>query len=366
MEVQSGWGDLPLELLSKVAGGRDALKAMIGVSKTWRAGYEDSVILIRQDVSRVDGLPLLPRFGRVHTSTLFDISLWPLRNSGVKNLDISGCIGVNSEYLSSLGGAVLESLTLRGGEEIVTGLKALRDLPKLEAIMLTVLIVDRKYFDEEAKHSFPSLESLTSLTKLHLKIESNLGPHTYYPFSLAVQAVQGLAIRDLKFTGASDFDHLEGSSFEYLKGLPLTNLEVSLCHYVIDKDLENLREMPLTSLALWGVRWDGDAEDELCEVSDVGLNVFIGMPLTSLFVSGFYVKPPGCLEALQGLPLTSLTMSLSSLEEDIQGKYPVSDAEAEILSSLPLTELCLHYCIMSDNGRARLEALPLDLLCITG
>lgn len=38
---------LPLDVLANVAGGSDLLKAMRGVSKTWKKGYELSVTVIQ-------------------------------------------------------------------------------------------------------------------------------------------------------------------------------------------------------------------------------------------------------------------------------------------------------------------------------
>lgn len=314
-----GWDDLPLELLSKVAGGSDALKAMTLVSKTWRVGFEDSVKRIRHEIMpiRGEGLPLLPKFGCVHTLVLTgnasNIGFGALHGSRVKSLDLSSCIGVDAGLLATLSGASLESLTLCGGEETVAGLGGLRDLPMLEAITLTVPIVDGEP-GRGSDHKFPSLGSLTSLTKLHLSTQSTerypCFDSSFYPFDSVVEAVQGLPMRDLKLTGFSHYDTLDGSSFSYLKGMPLTNLEVRLCHWVTDEHLENLQGMPLTNLALCGVEWYDDVdqdENRQCRLSMSGLDVFKSMPLTSLIVSGFYAEP-GCFEALMALPVTDLNI----------------------------------------------------------
>lgn len=354
VHLQSGWDDLPLELLSKVAGGQDDLKAMTLVSKTWRTGYEDSVTRICLDMPRVEGLPLLPRFGRVHTLTLTgnltNTGLWALRNSGVKALDLSGCSGVNEGLLDTLAGSLLESLALHGGEETGIGLGALRDLPTLNSITLTRVF----YEGDSEDYIFPKLNNLPSLAKLHFSVES-AGCDYGYIFEQIVDAVQGLPMRDLKLTGTSACDVL--LEFDYFKGMSLTNLEVRYCHFIWDEDLIYLRGMPLTSLALWGVDWEDDDDDDKCWLSESGLNVLIGMPLTSLTLSRFSARP-GCLEALRGLPLTSLSMAF---EEDKQ----VSDAMAEIFFTLPLTKLELDNCMLTDNARARLHALPLESLRIT-
>lgn len=357
MELQSGWDDLPLELLSKVAGGRDALKAMTLVSKTWRVGFEDSVNTIRREIMpiRLQGLPPLPKSNRVHTvvltGDLSKIGIWALRDSGVKALDLTGCTGVDGELLDTLAGALLESLALRGGEKTVAGLGALRDLPSLNSIMLALDFDDDDSEDFDSEHcKFPNLSSLTSLAKLHLSVES-LDYSVGNRFDSVVEAVQGLPMRDLKLTGVSECDVL--SSFVGFKEMPLTNLEVRFCHFIIDEDLENLRGLPLTTLALWG----DDDEDFECSLSDSGLDVLRGMPLTSLKMSVFFAKPD-CFEALRGLPLANLSMSFVS---DVE----VSDAMAEIFLSLPLTELELDKCVLTDNARARLHALPLKSLRIT-
>lgn len=358
MVFQEGWGDLPLELLSKVAGGKDSLKAMCGVCKAWRAGYEDSVSKIRQEIVpiRAEGLPLQPRFGRVHTLTLTgslsNIGLWALGDSGVRTLDTSRCDrGVDAGLLATLAGAKLESLTLRGGEETLFGLEALEDLPRLEAIFLTVF----NHTEEPLTGLFPSLRNLTSLTKLHLCAQTELAD---FRFSAAVKAVRGLPIRDLKFSSLSEYEALSGFAFEHLKGLPLTSLETR-CRGVSDSDLKNLRAMPLTNLVLCGADLDLSFfnDREQCKLSMSGLDVLVGMPLSSLAISGFHLDP-GCFEALRGLPLTSLCMSFEE-------KLRVNNARVEVILSLPLKKLELGNCILSGKAKARLHALPLESFCIT-
>lgn len=335
-----------------MAGGKDALKAMVGVSKTWRAGYEDSVSRICQELPRIEGLPLLPRFNNhVNTLTLtYNLSnfgLWALRGSGIRTLDISGCAGIDARVLATLAGALLESLALRMAEENVAGLETLQNLPNLNSLTLRVVCPDCDMEDER----FPSLCKLTSLTKFYLSNEGGgekMSSPSCYPFDQAMKAVQELPIRDLSFDVIGyDYNYLSGRSFEYLRGLPLTNLELHGCHQVNDEGLENLRGLPLTSLALWGKHYNMDDRSEL---SESGLNFSVVMPLTSLTFSGFHTN---CFETLRGLPLTNLSLSF-------ERKIKVNDARAEVFSSLPLTHLRLRGCRLTRSANARLRALLLE------
>lgn len=100
MEVDWDKG-LPLELLSAVAGDRDLLKAMRGVSRTWKAGYEGSVKKIM--LSR--GGPLLPPGG-----------IFAQRFQAARNVDLSQSLLARShldESLRCLFGAKISHLVLQ-------------------------------------------------------------------------------------------------------------------------------------------------------------------------------------------------------------------------------------------------------------
>lgn len=60
IQALAQWKDLPLELLSKVASGRDAMKVMRLVCPSWRTGYDDSVIKMMAKEILSGGLPFTP------------------------------------------------------------------------------------------------------------------------------------------------------------------------------------------------------------------------------------------------------------------------------------------------------------------
>lgn len=100
MEVDWDKG-LPLELLSAVAGGQDLLKAMRGVSLTWKAGYEASVKKIK--LSRYG--PMLPAGG-----------VFALRFPAARSVDLSASRLVRShldESLRCLFGAKITHLVMQ-------------------------------------------------------------------------------------------------------------------------------------------------------------------------------------------------------------------------------------------------------------
>lgn len=99
--IQPDWGEgLPVDLLALVAGGRDDLKEMRSVRKTWQQGFESSVTVMRQrsygsgkiDQDFIDfleqGLPALPsKFSeRFPALTLLDLSHFPADEQSLRNL----------------------------------------------------------------------------------------------------------------------------------------------------------------------------------------------------------------------------------------------------------------------------------------
>lgn len=74
-EVPDGWKDLPLDLLGKIASGRDDLKAMRGVCTQWKTGFDSSVTKIHMgegrlggqtDVEHLAGVCMADRFPRLN------------------------------------------------------------------------------------------------------------------------------------------------------------------------------------------------------------------------------------------------------------------------------------------------------------
>lgn len=119
---------LPLELLSAVAGGRNELKAMRGVSRTWKAGFEASITKFK-----VSGQgPMLPpgdafaqRFPAMRTIDLGrKWTKWVYKKPPMAEGDLI-------ESLGRLVGARITCLVLCGMGESLTdaGMAQLRELP---------------------------------------------------------------------------------------------------------------------------------------------------------------------------------------------------------------------------------------------
>ena len=131
---------------------------------------------------------------------------------------------------------------------------------------------------------------------------------------------------------------------EVLKGMPLTALSLEGWK-ITDKAIEALKGMPLTHLNLEG-----------CEnITDRGLEMLKGMPLTKLSLARCEPITDVGLEALQELPLTILNLC---------GCRLITGRGLRMLKGMPLTQLNLHGCAITDVGLRMLKGMPLTGLVL--
>lgn len=120
---------LPLDLLSAVAGGRNELKAMRGVSRTWKAGYEASItkfVVLRSGPILPPGGAFAARFPAARIVHLAgDRAQWAYHLNSAITADAL------TESLGGLAGARITCLVLQGVKQALTdiGMALLRGLP---------------------------------------------------------------------------------------------------------------------------------------------------------------------------------------------------------------------------------------------
>lgn len=301
-EVTPDWAEgLPLDVLALVAGGKDKLKAMRGVCKSWQQGFDVSAVTLR--VSRVG--PLLPTDGSLSQ-----------RFPGLVRLDLGLSLvpEADLEVLSSL--QRLRSLTLgkahssagglgQGGLwERLTGAGA-QHLGSLQLEFLGLggcnLLADEDY---EVLQGQP-LASLELMACFGLR-----GP--------GLQYLQGMPLVKLDLCQCSRLASLRG-----LRNLPLTRLRLTNC--VKLTSLEDLKGLPLQTLKL----------DGCVQLNDSDIEHLQDLPLTHLNLSGWRQLTGEGLEFLQEMPLRILNLSGCKL---------LVDADLGFLSELPLVQLNLSHC----------------------
>lgn len=242
---------LPLDLLSKVAGGQNALKAMRGVSRTWKAGFESSTSKVKLGCKGA----VLPRGGA-----------FALRFPAVRALDVSDSLTARKHAAGILGrvvGAGITSLILRGCDSLTDyEMDLLGELP---------------------------------LTRLDLSGCSQIT-------DVGLQFLHGLLLEDLDLGGCR---RLTPAGLAHLRGMPLRRLVLSKCCNIFGspapEELAPLAAMPLTDLDL---AWS-------C-LSDAGLAALRGLPLTRLSLYFCIRLSDAGLEALEGMPLRVLNLTVVS------------------------------------------------------
>ena len=383
--LQAPWADLPLELLSKIASGQDALKPMLLVCKSWAQGYEGSVSTIHVQldaaIPMLKTMPQIQRFELLRslhlTGDLQNTGLQCLRGSRVRSLVLSDCQGVSSALLETLRGTQITKLSMFGcwevGDECMEtlaglglsvsglflagccvgdlGLEALRGLKSLSSLRFMEFDTSRV-----TGAGFRALRALP-LTSLEVGGDEEHGDpfeDDFMDFD-SVKELRGLPLTHLWINGSG---WITNEGFSGLEGMPLTSLEVSqCCTGFSDAALFSLQGMPLQSLCL---EVDGSEymAPETILSSDAFVRVLGAMPLTMLDLSGpFEILP----ESLQALPGTLTSLHLSG-----HGKF--SDRSLSIVRELPLlTDLHLFGCAeVTDQGFKSLVGLPLKKLHLCG
>lgn len=186
---------LPLDLLFAVARGRDALKVMRQVSRTWKAGYEGSVTSIKLSESG----PMIPPGGA-----------FARRFPSVRSIELGDYYKPAEspdENIGRLVGAQITCLAL-SGPLTDSGLAQLREIPQLTRL---------------------SLRGCSKITDAGLS------------------CLRGLLLQDLDLGGRGQ---LSPAGLAHLRGMPLSHLSLwrSWCLFAAPEALSQLSGMPITSL----------------------------------------------------------------------------------------------------------------------
>lgn len=152
-------------------------------------------------------------------------------------------------------------------------------------------------------------------------------------------------------------DELTDARIERLRGLPLTQLDLTYCK-VTPVGLSYLAGMPLSSLTLC-CSYYRDSYEPLVTARD--LEVLRGMPLTKLHLGSFSDPDYATLELLRTFPLTDLNLGFNGHQGDLFW----TDAALKSLLELPLTSLNLgHRNNFSHLNLQLLQGMPLKRLCL--
>lgn len=328
--------ELPIEVISLVAGGCEDLKGMRGVNKAWQEGFEASATTIRVSILG----PPLP-----------SVDILKERFPALTSLD--------------LGASIMSEAALG----------FLRELGKLRSLKMGLSQVEATELGADHRNYPPGILA-GELTDAGLEILRGLPLTSLHLGSCKLTGsgfahLHGMPLTSLSLRGMT---YLRSDSLDLLLNLPLTKLDLSHARRpryfplgllgLGDEGVAKLRGLPLQSLNLSGNH---------C-VSDIGLAHLRGMPLVDLDLTRVTWLTDGALAILGGLPLTRLSLSrckrwthfglahlrrapLKSL--DLSGCRQLRDLGLHQLHGMPLTRLRLERC--PKISRAGLFALRVSI-----
>lgn len=367
MAAEPDWDQgLPGDVLAKVAGGRNDLKAMRKVCRTWKTGFELSVTKIKLvktpslctpfatgriltqyfptvrtvEISKVIFKPELTgdecvrRLVGAHITTLIlrmgvltDAGMAHLAHFPLTSLDLNGCWWITDAGLGFLAGKPLEELDLGGCPGLTpAGIERLRGMP-----LRRLTLPDFQDFVDGLPPDTLAPLAVMPLTALGFNIPSPPNPDLAH--------LRGLQLTELNMRGP----RLTDDALAFLEGLPLQTLHFKT-YFPAGAGLAALRSSPLSSLSLWSV-------------TDVGLSSLRGLPLTSLDIKFSHkegeITDDG-LSALRGMQLTNLSMGGSDL---------ITDSGLAALEGAPLTHLQLRWLRkVTGVGLRALQGAPVSVL----
>lgn len=353
----------PINTYAILLGGRvDVLKAMRGVSKTWKRRFDSVITCLR--ISQ-PGEALTPNSclsERFPALTALDIG-----EAGYRSLNFSLAILVGFTSIAELTlgnhnvgpGRGLEAVAKRVKDADLAFLQTL-PLTKLDlcgCVELTVLCL-----------AHIRGKALNTLDLSGCSMMSDAGPTAALG---ALQVLQELPLTRLALGG---WQRLSNATLTLLTGLPLTSLSLTDAESVTDPGLYALRDIPLQRLDLsycvnipaLGLAWlDRMPLTNLslrgCRlVSDNALWLLRKKQLASLDLHACEALTGSGLQHLQGRPLTSLELGRCPLLVEVNLRH---------LSGLPLTHLSLEECpCVSEYTKSRLRnwGIRPASLCLDG
>lgn len=189
-----------------------------------------------------------------------------------------------------------------------------------------------------------SLEVLKGLPLVHLHLDSHSPGHVFAKTS-CVPSIEDNTLSDTFI----DKCHISDLGLSYFKNMPLMYLHVKSAE-ITDQGMATLSGLPLTYLYIWST----------APITDQGiLRGLRGMyTLAHLFLSDVSQVSNVGIQVLLGKPLTSLTLQNCSL---------IADASFGIFKSLPLAVLHLEKCpLVTNSGLVALSGCTVEDLKLTG
>lgn len=356
------WDQLLPDLLLKIAS-YGVTNEMRGASKTWRFCLESCITALAIRRSRLP-LNLATRFLSLTSLDLTKCTLvTPKRLQALEALPLTSLalrvkpdsegvptVDFSRGLVEALMGLNLAQLKLHLGSEetstrcyVIDWLECFSDLPVVSLHL-------------EKMEMYPifmqSILSMPKLIEFTLSGENHVGRFLNERRDYVLHFLQGKSLTALNL---EDFHYtiLEDANLEDLKGMPLASLTLD-CGSVTDTGFGYLRGLPLSNLQI----------ELASQMTDSGLeNMLSGMPLTDLKLVGMKNVTGSGLRGLRGAPLTRLDISQSDLSGDAGegGRLPS-------LAGLPLTDINVWGSKINDVGLECLRGLPLTradfVLCL--
>lgn len=360
-----------MELLSKIASGKDFLKAMRLVCTSWQLGFDASVTYLYDEACSYNDPP--------------DLSIITRRFPGTTTLELAEDVeGI--DFVALLGTRVrdLRFLCANG----VSGI-----LASLQALSISKLFLGYTDVDDAGAST---LQGLTSLSDLSLEWcqeeEGGITEQGYlalqglpltrfsvscsWCFNEVAMAVLAtfkfLRVLDLSFTEVTD------DGFKFLRGIPLTDLRLDRPFHLTGACLKWLAGLPLTKLFMAGI---AVTDEEMADFTGLAALVDLGFQRGCWVGSGITARGFGGLKNLRlraldlnaGLP-KSLCVDDKFLEMlkgmplqflDLSGADLISNQGLKELRNLPLTKLVLDRCAsISDMAYLPFPGMPLSSLSL--
>lgn len=333
---------LPFEMVAKIASHSGGAGAMRRVCKSWQEGFDSQAMkIILNSGCTLDPLsePLFLRFPSLISLDIGESQTAPSALQLLFGLKKLLSLSLGSSLFSLVKGSL--AVQLRD-----------RDLQYLRGLSLTSL-------DLQACSGLKgtSLEILRGMPITRLNMARggtgvDLGFLDYVPllkdFSspgyMTEAGMKCLARMPITSLALENADNAPWMSL--MRGLPLTHLQV-LC-FKDPRILENLRGMPLTSLDIRGGFLRGEE-----------LAYLRGMPLKRLLLSScaWAERTDEVLSFLRGMQLTELSLENTRFTDNVLTDH---------LLGMPLTNLNLKNCELSQHGVRHLVSLPLTFLNLSG
>lgn len=282
-ETAVDWANgLGIDVLALVAGGRDELKSMRGVNRSWKGGFQRSV----KHIKVTEEGPLLPIDGslarRFPGITSLDLGESLMGDWGLQSLR-----GLTKLIRLTLGSPV-DSITSQVGQQVgpQAGQQVGQQLgqPFGQQVANQASRAQPELLPLPWRLTDSGLEWLRGLKLQQLDLSG-------CDEILTLGALEGMPLASLNLNWA----YLDSDTALWaLQGMPLQSLDLGWSWCQMDSDLACLRGLPLTTLILGCPDCPANVFSirRPSTLTDSGLNILRGMPLTRLGLSACYKVRP--------------------------------------------------------------------------